>query len=641
MKSGICFFLLFLAFSLSAQEYSLSSPDKKIKATIGLTAGKAWYKVARENTEVLQVSKLGIIREDADFSTGLKVVSVTPAKAVSDSYQMLSSKRKLNVYKANNRVFHLKNASGQAMDIIFQVSNDGLVFRYYFPGTSTDVKKIKEEFTTYKFAPNTKAWLQPMANAKSGWAEANPSYEEFWHQAIPVGTPSPIKAGWIYPALFQAGTNWVLISETFPEGNYCGTRLKAESPDGEYAIGFPQPGEVFSPQAALNPESKLPWYTPWRVIALGSLKTVVESALGTDVSKPAVKMDLSFIKPGISSWSWVLLKDRATVYNVQKRFVDYAADMGWEYCLVDAEWDKQIGYDKMKELADYAKTKNVGVLVWYNSAGAWNTTPQTPKNKLLTAEDRKMEFARISSMGIKGIKVDFFGGDGQSFMQYYHDILRDAAAAKLLVNFHGTTLPRGLQRTYPNLVTMESIKGMEFRTFEQGVEDTAATHAAMAPFTRNVFDAMDYTPTVLHQIPKIKRQTSNGFELALSVLFQSGVQHIAETDQGVKQVPDYVKSFLKSLPVGWDDIKFIEGYPGKLAVIARKAGNKWYVAGINGENTEKKLSLDLSAFKAYKAGKLITDGAGEFSFSTASIVPQAATQIMVKSKGGFVMVFGE
>jgi len=394
---------------------------------------------------------------------------------------------------------------------------------------------------------------------------------------------------------------------------------------------------VLAPQADLLPGSKLPWYTPWRIIALGSLKTIVESTLGTDLAKPAMNQDLSYIKPGKSSWSWVLMKDDSTVYQVQKRFVDFAADMNWEYCLIDAEWDKRIGYEKIAELSAYAQSKSVGLILWYNSAGAWNGAPQTPRNLMLTRESRRAEFARLQKMGIKGVKIDFFGGDGQSFMQYYQDILKDAADHKILVNFHGTTLPRGLQVTYPNLMTMESIKGMEFRTFAQEAEDMQPVHCTTIPFTRNVFDPMDYTPMVLHQIPNIKRKTSNGFELALPILFTSGIQHLAETPEGMAHVPDYVKEHLRNLPSSWDDVRFIDGFPGKRAVIARKAGNKWYVGGINGENTEKELTLDLSFIPG--KGRMITDGKTEFSFAQAEVIASRTTRIAVKPAGGFVMVF--
>jgi len=634
------FLLLFAGSSAGAQvkSFKIPSPNEKIVVTFNLSgSGEPSYTISRNNVQALESSKLGLVRTDGDFARNLKLTSASRIEDVARQYETLVGKRRINKYAAKQQVFHLSNIAGKALDIIFSVSNDGVAFRYYFPGQSADVKKITNELTTFNFPESAKGWLQPMADAQTGWERSNPSYEENYEQGIPVDKKSPIRAGWVFPALFQNGDTWVLITESASEGNYAGTRLKPDSPAGEYSIGFPQSPEVFAPQAALLPESKLPWYTPWRIIALGSLKTIVESTLGTDLAKPAADPDLSYIKLGKSAWSWVLMKDDSTVYHVQKRFVDYAADMNWEYCLVDAEWDKRIGYEKIAELSEYAQSKKVGLILWYNSAGAWNSTPYTPRNLMLTRESRRAEFARLQKMGIKGVKIDFFGGDGQSFMQYYQDILRDAADHKILVNFHGATLPRGLQVTFPNLMTMESIKGMEFRTFAQEAEDMQPAHCTTIPFTRNVFDPMDYTPMVLHKIPNIKRKTSNGFELALPVLFTSGIQHMAETPEGMSHVPDYVKQHLRNLPSTWDDVRFIDGFPGKRAVIARKSGNKWYVAGINGEGTEKELTLDLSFIPG--KGRMITDGKEEFSFAQADVVPSRTTNVKVKGAGGFVMIF--
>jgi alpha-glucosidase len=307
--------------------------------------------------------------------------------------------------------------------------------------------------------------------------------------------------------------------------------------------------------------------------------------------------------------------------------------------LVDAAWDQKIGYDKIKELSQYAASKNVGLLLWYNSAGDWNTVTYTPRSKLLTHEDRVKEFTRLKEMGIKGVKIDFFGGDGQSVIKYYIDILNDAAQFQLLVNFHGATLPRGWQRTYPNLVTMEAIKGFEFITFDQRNADVESNHCAMLPFTRNAFDPMDFTPMNLYKIEtsRVKRKTTSAFELATSVIFLSGVQHMAESPAGMEHVPGYVQKFLMELPNRWDDVKFIDGYPGKYVVLARKAGNKWYVACINGENTERTISIDLSSFKKQK-GLLIADGNEPLTFTNENIQGKSKKEVSVKPQGGFVMI---
>ncbi|HEX8030588.1 MAG TPA: glycoside hydrolase family 97 catalytic domain-containing protein, partial [Vicinamibacterales bacterium] len=368
----------------------------------------------------------------------------------------------------------------------------------------------------------------------------------------------------------------------------------------------------------------------------GPLSTVVNSTLGTDLAAPAIAFDKQLVKPGHASWSWALLKDDATVYDVQKKFIDYAADMKWDYTLIDADWDRKIGYDKVKELADYAATKNVGILVWYNSSGPWNSTEYSPKGKLLTHEQRMAEFKRLRQMGIKGVKIDFFNGDAQSMIAYYVDMLNDAAAAGLLVNFHGATLPRGWTRTWPNLMTMEAVRGMEFTTFEQTDEDKMPTHAAMLPFARNLFDPMDFTPMVFGDIPKIKRTSTNGFELATSVLYVSGIQHFAEVPEGMATVPAYVKRFLQELPRAWDDSRLVDGFPGKYAVIARRAGDTWYIAGINATEADETLSLDLS-FAGGKQGTIIADGEGERSFSQRDIAGGKKAAVTIKPHGGFVI----
>ncbi|HVF16169.1 MAG TPA: glycoside hydrolase family 97 catalytic domain-containing protein, partial [Steroidobacteraceae bacterium] len=578
--------------SVHAAEATLhmQSPDGHIKVEVQLdTNGSPHYSIVSDGKVVLEPSQLGLIRDDANFASGLSLTSVSASERIEDRYELLTSKRRHNHYIANRQVFHFEDPSGKKLDVIFQVSNDGVAFRYVFPETSPQVRKVTREATSFRFASQTRAWLQPIAAAKTGFGETNPSYEEIYEKDVAVGTASPTGAGWVYPALFRTDDTWLLVSESALARNYAGTRLKSTWRNPEYTIGFPDPleGVLGGP---VTPQSTLPWIMPWRVIAIGSLKTIVESTLGTDVAdNPQPGVTRGPHGPGKASWSWPLLGDDKTDYATSKRFIDYAAAMGWRYTLIDALWDKQIGYAKVKELIDYARTKNVAILLWYNSAGDWNTAPQTPRNVMLTRESRIREFNRLRDMGVAGLKVDFFPGDGQSSIEYYHDILADAAAYGFLMNFHGSTLPRGWQRTYPNLMTMEAVRGMEFVTFEQGNAEDQPTHAAMLPFTRNVFDPMDFTPVVLDRINNIERRTMSAFELALSVLFTSGIQHYAEIPEGMAKAPLYVREFLKQVPSVWDDVRFIDGFPGKYVVIARRAEKRWYIVGINGEREAKTL----------------------------------------------------
>lgn len=647
-QQSVCLLIIFIALvscteNESQQSFTLQSPDSKLSVKFWLSdSNQAMYAVMRQNTMVLDSSRLGLIREDADFSANLKLTGASEVSSVKDAYELFKGKRRQRLYEANEQVMHLANANDEPMDIIFRVSDDGVAFRYHFPEKSEGIKKITKELSSFNIGSEAKAWLQPMAVVHTGWEGTNPSYEEYYQKGVATGQPSPLGQGWVYPVLFQKDSTWVLISETGLGRNYCGTHLANQSPDGAYSIAFPQKGEQIA-GGALYPESELPWKTPWRIMVVGDLKTIAESTLGTDLADPAIDMDTSFIKPGQASWSWALLKDNSIKYDIQKKFIDYAADMQWEYCLIDINWDTTIGYDRTKQLADYAAQKDVGLLLWYNSSGDWNTTKYHHKSQLLTHEDRIKEFSRLQEMGIKGVKIDFFGGDGQSMINYYIDIFEDAADYELLVNCHGSTLPRGWQRTYPNLMTMEAIKGYEFITFEQKNADEEAAHSATLPFTRNVFDPMDFTPMTLYKIPGIERKTTSAFELALPIIFTSGIQHFAETPEGMSHVPAYVKDFLKDIPVYWEDTKFLDGYPGKLAIFARKGTNGWYIAGINGEDKEKSVNLDLSFLGENAQGTLINDEKEDLSFEQEALTIDADQEVTVdiKGNGGFVMMFPE
>ena len=631
-------YLFFMQSAKGQQQPSVTSPDRTLRVFVWTDpAGHALYKVYRHEGEVLAPSALGLVADKADFSTLLQLRSAGPITVQKDAYTLLNAKKSHISYTANRRVFTFLNKAGRIMEVIFQVSDDGVAFRYHFPGSRGDTMKVEKECSSYHFPEDTRAFLQPKAIAGTGWEHTNPSYEEAYLQDIKVGTPSPM-AGWVYPALFKQKENWLLITETGMTGDYAATHLENDSAGSEYHVRFPDKREVFD-GGGLLPKGGLPWYTPWRIITIGSLRTIAESTLGTDLAIPAAKTDWSFIKPGKASWSWINSKDDSIVYSEQIRYIDFAADMHWQYCLIDVNWDKKIGYAKIKELAAHAKAKKVGLLLWYNSAGPWNTVRYTPKDLLLTHAGREKEFARLETMGIKGVKIDFFNGDGQSMIKYYTEILDDAARHKLLVNFHGATLPRGWARTYPHLMTTEAVRGFEMVTFEQPVANLQASHCAMLPFTRNAFDPMDFTPMNLYKInSSVQRKTTGGFELALSVLFLSGIQHFAESPGGMARVPGFVKGFLQTLPTHWDELRFIDGYPGRLAIIARRNGGKWYIAGINGEAREKKMMLDLRWLKG-RSGTMIGDDGNGLTFSRTEVKAGEAIEITLKPNGGFVITF--
>lgn len=631
--------ILFLCFSCTQlKEKKVTSPDGNIILTFTLTDnGSPRYNISYQDQPVLLNSALGITRNDADFSKELKIKSIRQIIPITDKYSLLYGKKKEVTYQANQRVYQLINATNERMDIVFQLSNDGVVFHYVFPDKSDDTKKISRELTSFNFPDGTTGWLQPRAKSKTGWNQVNPCYEEhYWHDTLLSEIPENDN-GWVFPVLLHYNKYWISLTESWPECNYCGSHLNKGTNSSELIIEFPEPNEGFT-NGVVYPESKLPWSTPWRIITIGNLGTLAESTLGTDVAIPSKLDNIDYVKPGRASWSWVLMKDASVNYDVQKEFIDYAADMGWEYCLIDVGWDSTIGWAGIKELADMAAQKNVGLILWYNSAGDWNTVPYHPKDLLLTSESRNAEFARLKNLGIKGIKIDFFGGDGQSMMAYYIDILEDAHKYQLMVNCHGATLPRGLHRTYPNLVSMEAIRGLEYATFGQESADKVPTKATIVPFTRNIFDPMDFTPVCFTEYDNNTRITGNGAELAQAVLFLSGIQHYAETPSGMATVPEYVKVMMKEIPVIWDETRFIDGYPGKYVVIARRTGKTWYVAGINAEKSEKEITLPLSFIDAHK-GILISEGETLRSFSKKEIDIDSDQNIslILKSNGGFVL----
>lgn len=631
----ISFSLLLLAACQPEQPpEDLHNAEKSIRLSLGMDRdGRPFYQLFYQQNLVLDTSYLGLMLAGADLSRQLSLSEIKGPWEVSDSYNLLHGKQKHIEYRANQYVVIYENAEGLSLECHFNLSENGLAYRYHLPEAPQSPLKILAEQSTFGFLSSARGWMQPMSKAKTGWRETNPSYEEHYKMEIPVAQRSPIGEGYVFPALVQTDSTWLLISETNLHRNYCGSRLQYDDSLKSLRVTFPQDAEVF-PGGELLPNGEAPFTTPWRTIALGGLGDIVVNTLGTDLAAPAIELDTGFIKSGLASWSWVLLKDNFTNYETSRKFIDYASKMNWPYCLIDADWDQKIGYDKMQELIDYANTKDVEILLWYNSSGDWNSTIYTPKSKLVDAEGRKAEFARLQEMGVAGIKVDFFGGDGQSMIAYYHDILQDAAEHELMLNFHGATLPRGWHRTYPNLMTVEAIKGGEFITFEQVNADRQPSHCTVIPFTRNVYDPMDFTPMVLDSIPNIIRRTTTSFELALPVLFTSGIQHMAEIPEGMNKMPEYIVEYLRDIPTQWDETRFITGYPGKDVVLARRKADTWHIVGINGEAQPKTFEVDLT-FVQNEQGLLFFDG--KTDIPEVKTIDATVQQIEVKPYGGFVI----
>lgn len=617
----------------------VSSPDGHVVVIFELTdEGMPTYALALEGQPLLQSSPLGLVTTLARWDRDLEVVDEGTVASVEEHYRLVHGKQSDVHYRANRRVVRLADAEGQVLEVIFQVSDDGLAFQYRIPEQAgADRVTAERELTGFRFATDTRSWLMAMDHPRTGWSNVNPSYERHYIMDAPVGAEAPTEVGWAFPGLFhREGSGWTLVTEAGVDETYVASRLEAEPERGLYRIAFPDPDEGYGPQDPVDPTFALPFASPWRVVIVGTTPgPIIESTLVTDVSPPSVIEDTDWIQPGTAAWSWLPLKDESIVPEVQRQFIDMAAAYGFEYTLVDNWWDQQIGYDGLQERIDYAGERNVGLIAWYNSNGNFNDAPQTPQDRMDSTAVRRAEFARLQEMGVRGVKVDFMGGDKQSVIQLYHDILRDAADYQIMVNFHGATLPRGWQRTYPNYMTVEAVLGYEFITFDQRNADAAPSHGTVLPFTRNVVGPMDFTPTMLtDSVGASLRRTSNGYDLAMAVVFESGIQHLGVTPEVMAEVPAYVAAYLGTVPAAWDETRYVEGLPGEQVVLARRKGDRWYVAGLNGENVARAVRLDLPFIEGAWEGTLLTDG--EDGFSQTMI--ERGNPVEMGPYGGFIVV---
>ncbi|OPZ99410.1 MAG: Retaining alpha-galactosidase precursor [Bacteroidetes bacterium ADurb.Bin416] len=624
------------------------SPDKKVVLKVYQEEARFFFQVYRDKQLLLDKSPLGIETSEGSFYNDLAVRSRIKNKSGREKYTLVVGKQSQIKKKYREITFPLVNLQGKEMDLVFRVMNDGVAYRYAFPGKGSCT--VFKEHGGFRLPAGAKGYMTPLSKPKTGFAGTNPSYEEHYVLDVPVGTASPIGVGWTFPALFEVpGSGWLLVSETGVDGSFCGAHLAELSTGGLYVLEYPSMDEGLYSQSPY-PTMVLPNATPWRMVVVGAdPNRVAETTMATDLVEPLYKPKFD-VKPGKATWSWLVLKDDSVTYDVSRRFVDMADHLDFEYCLIDAPWDVQIGRDGIEKLAAYAQSRGVSLLLWYNSNGNWNEAPQTPRDRMNTPAARKEEMKWMQKIGIKGIKVDFFGGDKQFYMQYYQDILTDANEYGLTVNFHGTTLPRGWERMYPNFVTNEAVKGMEFITFEQGNADLQPSHCTVLPYTRNVVGSMDFTPLILNaklgsdRVSGPVRLTTAAFELALPVVFQSGIQHVGLVPENILQYPFFVTDYLRKLPGSWDETYFLSGAPGRDVVVARRSGETWFVAGINGENREKLLSIDLKGLiKAGKEGCVLVDKVGTPNMvdklDVVAPKKRRTLDLMIPAYGGFVAVF--
>ncbi len=627
--------------SVFAQVAEAISPDGKLKLNVFSENGKALYNISYQEKVMLEKSPLGLITNESDFSQNLKFTD-SKKDQVSKTYINEKIKKSQVDYKANTLTVNFTNADQFSISIEFQVSNNNIAFRYHLlPMKDRLSTVVQSEITGYRFPVQTTTFLSPMMKPMTGFARTAPSYESGYKADAELGAKADY--GYVFPGLFHLGNNgWILLSETGVNSLYCASHLETTSEKSLYKVAYPNMAEnngFGSTGAAIS----LPGSTPWRTITVGaSLQPIVETTVPFDVVEPMYEPSRKY-QFGKSTWSWILWQDNSMNYDDQVKFIDLAAELNFQYILMDALWDKNIGKDRMKELIQYAKSKNVGVMLWYNSNGAANDAPMGPRNKMSSSVERKKEMKWLKEVGVKGLKVDFFGGDKQETMRLYEDILSDANDFGLTIIFHGTTLPRGWEVMYPNYAGSEAVLASEMLYFSEDVRKQEAFFASLHPFIRNTVGSMEFGGTFLNKFltksnkDKNKRYTTDGFQLATAVLFQNPVQMFAVMPNNLTDAPKFQLDFMKNIPTLWDETVFIDGYPGKYSVIGRRHQDQWYIAGINAEKTAKKLKIRLPMF-AGKTVKLINDDAqGNSSEKEVKVNKNGDFTIEIQPNGGFVL----
>ena len=641
-------------FAANAENLKVTSPDGRLIVNLNDKGGIVTYDVTYDGQEAVKPSRLGLITNVGDFSRGLSFKTST-TRQVSDSYSIRNIKARNVEYRANELNATYTDKQNREITVTFRVSDNNIAFRYSMPqwGETASII-IKEEATSFAFPDGTTSFICPQSSPMVGWMRTKPSYEEEYKPDAPLTDKSAYGEGYTFPCLFkvgneklEAGNYWVLISETGVDGKYVGSHLSDYSADNGYRIAFPMPGEA-NGHGTTDAALALPGATPWRTITVGSdLRPIVETTISTDVVEQKYAPSIDY-RPGRYTWSWLIWQDTSINYADQVKFIDLASAMGYEYVLVDNWWDTQIGRDKIVELSKYAQGKGVSLMLWYNSNGAWSDAPQTPKQCMNTTLARRKEMAWLKSIGVKGIKVDFFAGDKQHTMQLYEDILTDANDFGIQVIFHGCTLPRGWERMYPNYVASEAVLASENTFFNEHHAIQEGFELTMHPFCRNAVASMDWGGTIMNRYmspdnkSRHRRYTSDIFEMAAAIVIQTSVQCIAIQPNNLTDLPQMELDFLREVPTSWDETRVIDGYPGKYIVMARRSGDRWYVVGLNATKEPLKLDINIPMF-ADTTAAYYYDKPSKKSLWSESILgkikvdAKGKTKITIQPNGGIII----
>ena len=663
------------ALCMPAKDVRIVSPDGLTYLNVRLDEGQLTYSAGYRqplkakkgavpdtlDVPMLLESPLGLYTNVADLSKDLTFIQeerLTEEGTHREQYRLRQGKQSEISSEENSRVLMFTNpearAKGLMMMVAFRVFNNNIAYSYrLMQGGETSAIVVTGEASGFRLPADATAFICPQSDAMVGWKRTKPSYEENYIWDEPATSRSQYGQGWTFPCLFREGDKgWLLISETGVGSNYCASHLSDATPDGLFTIAFPMEGENngFGSTGAqlgladcnVSPYDWMTQWTPYRTLTFGpTLKPIVETTVTWDVVEQLYEPSTDY-QGSRNTWSWIIWQDASINYDDQVKFIDLAASLGWEGCLIDGGWYKNIGRKGMEKLFAYCKEKGIRPWVWYNSNGGWNDAPQCARQCMHNPIVRKQEMRWLRDGGVAGIKVDFFGGDKQETMRLYEAILSDANDFGLQVIFHGCTLPRGWERMYPNYCSSEAVLASENLYFSQDFCEMEARHACLHPFVRNAVGSMEYGGTVLqkrlHKDPDKgnTRRTTDAFELATAIVFQSSGQNFALTPRNLTEQPQFEIDFMKQVPTTWDETRFIDGYPGKYVVLARRHADRWYIAALNAQEEPLRLTLDVNG---YNVTNLIAD---EGDTNGTSLQPvktdkKGLVRLTIRQGGGAVL----
>lgn len=556
------------------------------------SAGRVALAVREGETTVVSAQRLGLTGSDGDFRSGLTFVDRVDATQ-KDRYAMTTGKVEQRAYTHAESTFRFANADGGLISVAVRLADDGVAYRYLIDGDGEH--RVDDESGAWVFPSDGPAWMQRSYAV---------NYEAEWMTTTATAANGTGSVG--YPALFQQGEHSVLLTESDVHGDYSGSHLAHGTGSLSYGIDLFE-GDPVTSTGALS--------TPWRVAVIGGLDDVVESTLVDDLATPnrLADEDTTWIRPGVSSWSWLTDWNSPKDEARQRDFIDLSARMGWEYVLLDEGWDAAW----VPRTVRYAHSKGVDVIAWFHS------------RDLRTQEQRDEWLPKLASWGISGIKVDFMDTDSQDIHRWYDQVAADTAKNHLTINFHGSALPTGLQRTWPHIMSYEAVRGAE-----NGINPE---RSLIVPFTRNVVGSMDWTPVTFS---RGNGNSSKAHEVAMAIVYESGWQHMSDKPEAYDAEPNAVP-FLQNIPASWEDTKLVSGAPGSNVVLARQSGDRWFVGGMRAGSGEP-LQLPLADFGGKRLiVDLLADDGSNGSSTVRSTVEASSKDVLsvpTATNGGFAAV---